>query len=258
MRFQPDCSWMSLTLILAMQPLRGLAMQPRMSLQPALPWRTTAPLAMAGFGAPPPPPQTLEDVVKGFGHRLPKDFGEPCMCGSGASYADCCRPYHTGKKLPETPVRALQTRYAAFAYRLPIYIIETTDTSNSDYMKDKIKWAKKLSKTSMFDQFDFSASSLGIGEVEPGDNEETVHMENSFTLQAKSSGAAPVTTYERTTFVRRKGAWYFQHGAVTSDAVGLRRREAMHSERDVAKLQKDCDYAQAIVGKMKTKNQVAE
>jgi hypothetical protein len=32
----------------------------------------------------------------------------------------------------------------------------------------------------------------------------------------------------------------------------------MHSERDVAKLQKDVDFAQAIVGKVKTKNQVAE
>lgn len=109
---------------------------------------------MAGFGAPPPAPKTLEEVVRGFGNRLPKDFEDPCMCGSSESYASCCRPYHKGDKKPETPEWALKSRYAAFAYRLPIYIIETTDKSNGDYMKDKIKWAKKLSKTSMFDTFE--------------------------------------------------------------------------------------------------------
>jgi len=210
---------------------------------------------MAGFGAPPPAPKTLEEVVRGFGNRLPKDFEDPCMCGSSESYASCCRPYHKGDKKPETPEWALKSRYAAFAYRLPIYIIETTDKSNGDYMKDKIKWAKKLSKTSMFDTFDFSASKLGMGEVEPGADDDTVHMENSFSLQPKGSGTAPVTTYERTTFVRRKGTWYFKNGAVTSDAVGLRKREALKSAKDVDKLQKDVDYATTLVSKVVKKKE---
>jgi len=229
----------------------GLNCGPGTYQQPAS--RVRSPQMAGGFGAPPPPPKTLEEVVKGFGHRLPKDFSEPCMCGSGESYADCCRPFHAGEKAPETPERCLQTRYSAFAYRLPIYIMETTDKTNADYMKDKIKWAKKLSKTSMFDTFDFGASSLGTGEVEAGDDDDTVHMENSFTLQPKGSGAAPVTTFERTTFVRRKGSWYFKSGAVTSDAVGLRKRNAMQRETDVAKLQKDVDYATTLVGKVMNK-----
>ena len=83
-------------------------------------------------------------------------------------------------------------------------------------MKDKIKWAKKLSKASMFDQFDFSASRLGQGTVEySGAEHEIASMDNSFTLQPKGSGAAPVTTFERTTFVRRDTVWKFQNGAVT-------------------------------------------
>lgn len=53
-------------------------------------------------------------------------------------------------------------------------------------MKDKIKWAKKLSKTSMLDTFDFSASELGVGEVEPGETPDEVYMQNVFSLQPKA------------------------------------------------------------------------
>uniref|UniRef100_A0A7S2N745 YchJ-like middle NTF2-like domain-containing protein n=1 Tax=Haptolina brevifila TaxID=156173 RepID=A0A7S2N745_9EUKA len=210
---------------------------------------------MAGFGAPPPPPKTLEDVVRSFGNRLPKDFSDLCMCGSGETYSACCRPYHAGKQKPETPEICLRTRYTAFAYRLPIYIMETTDPSNADFQKDKIKWAKKLSKTSMFDTFDFSASHLTVGELVAGKDENEVFMEpNSFTLQPKApAGARPITTFERTRFVRRKETWLFADGAVTSEEVGLRKRDAMTREKDVDKLQADIDYANALVNKVKRK-----
>ena len=99
-----------------------------------------SPMMMAGFGSTPAAPKTLEEVVKGFGKsRLPKDFAaERCACGSGETYANCCRPYHSGELQPDTPERCLRSRYAAFAYRLPIYIIETTDKKNPSYMKDKV------------------------------------------------------------------------------------------------------------------------
>lgn len=83
---------------------------------------------MAGFGAPKPAPKTLEEVVRDFGNRLPKDpAATKCACGSGDSYADCCRPCHVGTALADTPERALRARWTAFAYRLPIYIMDSTD-----------------------------------------------------------------------------------------------------------------------------------
>jgi len=150
--------------------------------------------SMAGFGAPKPAPKTLEEMVRDMGNRLPKDPAETrCACGSGESYAACCRPFHVGDQQTTTPEAALRARWTAFAYRLPIFIIDSTDKTNSAFMKDRIKWAKRLSKTSMFDDFDFSASRLGVGAVEPGESEESVFMENSFTLQPKAPmGAAPV------------------------------------------------------------------
>lgn len=218
----------------------------------------SAPIQLAGFGfgAAPAAPKTLDEVVKSFGHRLPKDFGESCACGSGESYSSCCRAYHVGDKKAESPERCLRARYSAFAYRLPKYIIESTDKSNKDYMKDHIKWAKKLSKTAMFDTFDFSASKLGVGEVVPGKDENTVHMDNSFTLQPKNPvGAPPVVTYERTTFVRRSAGWLFADGAVTSEEAGLRKRDAMRGERDVEKLKSDVEYAKVLVSKIQKKDQ---
>ena len=212
---------------------------------------TTVPVMGGGFGTPPPPPKTLEEVVRSFGTRLPKDFDEQCACGSGDSYANCCRPYHAGKQKPETPERCLRTRYSAFAYRLPIYIMDTTDKSNSDYKKDRIKWAKQLSKKSMFDDFDFSASKLGLGDLADGKDENEQFMEpNSFTLQPRApAGAKPITTYERTRFVRKNEGWLFADGAVTSEEAGLRKRAALRSEKDVSKLEKDVDFAKSIVNK---------
>ena len=80
-----------------------------------------------GFGAAPPPPPTLDEVCASFPQRLPKDTSVSCPCGSGESYADCCRPYHVGEKTPQTPETCLRARYSGFCYRLPKFIIESTD-----------------------------------------------------------------------------------------------------------------------------------
>jgi len=205
------------------------------------------PAEMAGFGAPKKAPPTLEEVVRGFGNRLPKDFDKPCACGSGVAYAKCCRPYHAGEARAETATRCLQARWSAFAYRLPLYIMESTDQSNPDHMKDRIKWAKKLHKTSMFDNFDFALSSLGVGEEEPGEDGGEVWMDNEFHLATKNSAAPAVVTYERTRFVRRGDEWRFASGAVSSEAPGLRGREAMSTAGALASLKKDVEYARRLV-----------
>jgi hypothetical protein len=61
-------------------------------------------------------------------------------------------------------------------------------------------------------------------------------------------GAPPVKTYERTKFVRRKAGWMFASGAISSQAPGLKNRDAMKSEADVAALARDVACAEALVG----------
>ena len=124
-----------------------------------------------GFGAAPKAPPTLREVANTFKSRLPKDMSVLCSCGSGVPYAECCRPYHKGDAAAETPERLLRTRYSGFAYRLIPYIIETTDKSNVDYMKDKVAWAKKLNKNMMFDGFSFVSLEIGKREDSAADDE---------------------------------------------------------------------------------------
>jgi uncharacterized protein YchJ len=114
-----------------------------------------------GFGAKrakaaQPAAPTLEAVLARWPTRLPADAAStPCACGSGDSYADCCRRYHDGQAVPETPLRVLRTRYSAFAYRLPGHVIRTTHRTNRDWREDKVAWARQLNRESMFDSFEF-------------------------------------------------------------------------------------------------------
>ena len=157
---------------------------------------------------------TLASVCAAMPKRLPKEFTAPCVCGSGDSYADCCRPYHTFKKVAETPEICMRARWAAYAYRLPEYIIASTDKSSSEFSKDKIKWAKKMS---MFDGYDFVSLEVGTTEVGPpesGKVEVCFLSPNVFTLQPKNKlSDPPVATAERSKFVKRDGAWLFADGA---------------------------------------------
>ena len=154
-----------------------------------------------GFGAPPKAPPTLREVCNTFKSRIPKDPSVPCACGEKLSYAECCRPYHKGEASAESPEALLRARYAGFAYRLIPYIIETTDRSNPDYMKDKIAWAKKLNKNMMFDGFSFV--SLEIGEREEGTADyEAILSPNVFTVRPAQGD--DLVMRERTRFVKRK------------------------------------------------------
>ena len=143
-----------------------------------------------GFGAAPKAPPTLKEVVRTFKSRLPKDTSVCCPCGTGEPYAECCRPYHRGELVAETPERLLRTRYSAFAFRLIPYIIETTDKSNADYMRDKVAWAKKLNKKLMFDGFEFV--SLEIGALEAGANDDEAFLApNVFTRESPPAPSDP-------------------------------------------------------------------
>ena len=206
-----------------------------------------------GFGAAPKAPPTLKECCRNFKSRLPKDTSVDCICGSlpKRSYAECCRPYHKGEAAAETPQQLLEARYAAFAYRLVPYIIETTDKTNADYMKDKVAWAKKLNKNRMFDGFDFV--SLEIGEQEAGATDDEVFISpNVFTLRPKEMSKQPLVMRESTKFVRRNGKWFFASGAVTSEEAGLK-GQVLESEKNVQKLQKDVNYVNTLIDQAKKK-----
>jgi len=56
-------------------------------------------------------------------------FGD-CPCGSGKTYGDCCRLYHTGKAIPTTAEVLMRSRYSAYFFRLADYLYATTHPDN--------------------------------------------------------------------------------------------------------------------------------
>ena len=159
-----------------------------------------------GFGAPKAPPPTLDEVCASFPNRLPKDTSVCCPCGTAESYENCCLPYHVGDAAAETPEMCLRTRYSAFCYRLPKYIIQSTAKSNRDWSADKVKWARRLHKEQMFDAFEFKQ--LEVGESEGGQSEREALLSMRVTLQPIDertrlpTQAEPMVFSERSTFTR--------------------------------------------------------
>ena len=216
------------------------------------PYRTpTKGVSGGGFGAPKPKAPTFEEVIQSFPTRLPGDIATPCPCGSSNNYVDCCRPFHQGETGAESPERCLRTRYSAFAYRLPHYIIASTDKTNSEYSSDKVKWARRLHKEQMFDGFRFDG--LEVGEAEPGKTEDESYLSLAVTLMpidAKTKlpkQEQPMVFYEKSKFKRNaKGAWLYAAGEVTTDAVGFKGR-VLNSQKDLDAMGKDVDYVKKLL-----------
>jgi hypothetical protein len=65
-----------------------------------------------------------------------------CACASGRSYAMCCRRFHTESSTPSVAQDLLRSRYSAYAYRLPAYIMRTTHESSAE--RDRVKWRSEI------------------------------------------------------------------------------------------------------------------
>jgi len=214
------------------------------------------PAATGGFGAPKAPPPTLDDVCASFPTRLPEDTSVCCPCGTGDTYEKCCRPYHIGDAVAETPERCLRTRYSGFCYRLPKYIIKSTAKSNRDWSANKVKWARKLHREQMFDSFKFVQLEV-LEEEERGESEREAFLSMRVTLQPIDertrlpTQAEPMVFAERSTFTRSsKGAWLYAAGAVTSEVSGLKDR-VLNDESDLGTLEKDVGWVRGILNEDK-------
>lgn len=68
---------------------------------------------------------------------------ENCPCGSGLTYAECCRPFHVGAALAPTAERLMRSRYTAFVKRDAKYLMRTWDHLNRPStleFEDDLEW----------------------------------------------------------------------------------------------------------------------
>ncbi len=127
-----------------------------------------------------------------------------CPCGSGKSYEECCQPFHQGL-LPDTALKLMRSRYAAYALNLPDYIIKTTHPTHSQYCRDLALWRRQISEFSLHTHF----KKLEILDFKEVENEATVTFV-AHLLQNEQD----VTFTEKSWFDKVDGVWLYRSGEV--------------------------------------------
>ena len=120
---------------------------------------------------------------------------EPCPCGSGRSYAECCARWHAGDAAP-TAEALMRSRYCAYVLQLADYLKATwhPDARPAELDLDETPAPKWI-----------GLSILASGEI--SDAEAFVE----FVARYKLGGRAH-KLHEKSRFRRIEGRWYYLDG----------------------------------------------
>ncbi|MBU0505139.1 MAG: YchJ family protein [bacterium] len=69
---------------------------------------------------------------------------DPCPCGTGINYENCCQPYLLGSEKPDTAEKLLRSRYTAYVVGNTDYIFEThhPETVSTLDKQGVIEWSR--------------------------------------------------------------------------------------------------------------------
>lgn len=70
---------------------------------------------------------------------------EPCPCGSGAVYRECCQRYHLGGE-PTDPERLVRSRFSAYALGEGAYLARTLHPDHAARAHGEAELARELSR----------------------------------------------------------------------------------------------------------------
>ena len=154
---------------------------------------------------------------KGFGSTSTqnKTKKSSCPCGSGKSYSNCCKKYHTGEKLPDTAEELMRSRYTAYAKGLVDYVVQTTHPDNSA-AKEDIKTLRDDVRATC-DKITWDKLVI-LGNESGNDDEAFVTFKTYFKVVGqqgqRAQGFHTQSFIERSRFLRRPsdGAWLYVDG----------------------------------------------
>ncbi len=121
---------------------------------------------------------------------------DPCPCGSGRSYAECCGQFHAGRAAPDAQ-SLMRSRYCAFVLCNEQYLLAT--------------WHPSTRPGSV--PFNKSQKWLGLRVINARLTG-TDSAEVEFIARSRVSNAAAVRQHERSRFVREGGRWLYVDGDV--------------------------------------------
>jgi len=136
---------------------------------------------------------------------------KPCACGKGPTYAECCQKYHEAMEVTGPPSELVNARYTAFCYRMPDFLMATTDPHGAEYQPDEGRWKKDLLQ--FMDTLEFQKLTVESEEVGTGveDGSATVTFRATYVPKRSLSITDAVETSK---FVRSEGRWLYSSGVV--------------------------------------------
>jgi len=135
-----------------------------------------------------------------------------CKCDTGKPYSECCEPIIKGLKTPENAVDVMRARYTAFVIGEIDFIMATVSPSKkSEYDRKSVEeWSRSTDWTDL----EIVSCKDGGVEHESGEVEFIANYRDKDTMKKH---------HEHASFVKIKGAWYFEDGR--APAVTQVRRE---------------------------------
>jgi len=121
-----------------------------------------------------------------------------CPCKSQLNYGICCRPYHFGKRKPDTAEQLMRSRYSAYFFRKVDYLVETM---HPDTREEGLR--EELEKTIYQANWAFLTI---LGTSGGGREDRTGKVE--FVAEYFVNGE-PYEMHECSRFRRYKGAWKY-------------------------------------------------
>lgn len=126
---------------------------------------------------------------------------DPCPCGSGLMYGECCQPYlECDKNIEQNPIMVLRTRFCANKLRMYDYILKSW---HPDFRpKFKATHLAKESKGLVY-------TKLEILNEQFTSNEGWIEYKALFRI-----GISYGQLHEKARFLKLNGVWYYADGDV--------------------------------------------
>ena len=154
--------------------------------------------------------------------RPEKPEATKCACGSGMPYSKCCEEWHDRGEAVD-PLILIKSRYSAFAYRLPEYIIATTQKNGPEWMSNQEVWETELLE--FMDTYEMTSDSRRLGCIVEackydGEKEASV-LFKALMRNKEESANALVEIWEKSSVVREGNYWVYKRGSLQEYAGPL-------------------------------------
>lgn len=157
-----------------------------------------------------------------YAKRPEKPEEAKCACGSGLTYSKCCEEWHDRGEATD-PLVLIKSRYSAYAYCLPEFIIATTQKKGPEWVTNTDEWEQDL--LAFCNDYDFVSTNpnrrLGLIIEQckyQGDDKAELLFK---ALMTKRNDPAPklVELWEKSTVIRESNYWVYNNG-VLQDYAG--------------------------------------